>query len=74
MGDTEKCLLIMIEKYQTEKKIVGDKKENRNKFSFMKDSSAERSSKLFKSRSSCSTEAFCRSFDKLTSQISSSIR
>lgn len=58
MGDTEKCLLIMIEKYQTEKKIVGDKKENRNKFSFMKDSSAERSSKLFKSRSSCSTEAF----------------
>lgn len=48
MGDTEKCLLIMIEKYQTEKKnIVGDKKENRTKFSFMKDSSAERSSKLF---------------------------
>lgn len=38
----------MIEKYQTEKKnIVGDKKENRTKFSFMKDSSAERSSKLF---------------------------
>lgn len=44
----KKCLLIMIEKYQTEKKnIVGDKKENRTKFSFMKDSSAERSSKLF---------------------------
>lgn len=65
----------MIEKYQTEKKnIVGDKKENRTKFSFMKDSSAERSSKLFEVDHLVPLKHFCRSIDKLTSQISNSIR
>lgn len=56
--DTEKCLLIVIEKYQTERIFVGDRKENRNKFGFVKDSSAEKNSRIFKSRSSCSAEAF----------------
>lgn len=48
----------MIEKYQTERIFVGDRKENRNKFGFVKDSSAEKNSRIFKSRSSCSGEAF----------------
>lgn len=36
---------------------MGDRKENRNVSGFVKDSSAERKSRLFKSRS-CSAEAF----------------
>jgi len=56
-GDTEKCLLIMIEEYQTERIFVGNRKGNRNKFGFVKDGSAERSSRLFKSRS-CAAEVF----------------
>lgn len=48
----------MIEEYQTERIFLGDRKENRNKSGFMKESSAERNSRLLKSRSSRSAEAF----------------
>lgn len=48
----------MMEEYQTEN-FLRIRKENRSKFGFVKDSSAERNSRLlFKSRSSCSAEVF----------------
>lgn len=41
MGDAEKCLLIMTEKYQTKRIFLRDKEENRSKIGFMEGSSAE---------------------------------
>lgn len=47
-GDTEKCFSIPTEEYQTERIFVGTGRKTEASLVFMKDSSAEKSSRLLK--------------------------